>query len=120
MNNHVNYLRPTSIQARPEDVSAPTTANTPAVVHYPIVSNQSHCISGIAWSYVGGKTVDGNLSILDGAAVVFSMDITSGGSGFLPFEPFKHGTYGNPITIMLTPGGHGIKGKVSVLGHWTH
>ncbi len=108
----------TAVSADTGDVATPVS-NTAAVVTYVAVLNHSHYIDGIAWSYAGGNPTGGNLKIEDGAGVVFSMDITSAGAGFIPFSRPKYGTVGNAMTITLAAGGGGVTGKVSVINHWT-
>ena len=101
------------------DVHAPA-ANTAAVVTYTAAgAGVSHALSGIAWSYSADPT-GGNLKVEDGAGnVVFSLDITKGGPGFIPFPQPKKGSANTALVLTLAAGGSGISGKLSVLGHWT-
>jgi hypothetical protein len=100
------------------DVSAPA-ANTAAQVQYAAGgSGVVHVIGGIAWSYSAAPT-GGNLQISDGSNVIFNMDITAAGSGFIPFTPPKKGSANTALTVTLAAGGPGVSGKVSVLSHWT-
>ena len=100
------------------DVAAPA-ANTQAQVQYAAGgAGVVHTIGGIAWSYSAAPT-GGNLQISDGANVIFNMDITAAGAGFIPFTPPKKGTANTTLTITLAAGGTGVSGKVSVLSHWT-
>lgn len=107
----------TSKHVSPDDVSAPA-ANTDAVVSYTGSPGRSHCISGVAWSYSGGDPTAGNLKIEDGGNLVFSMDITAKGAGYLIFPYAKRATVGNDLVITLAAGGTGVSGKVNVLNHW--
>jgi len=77
-----------------------------------------HCIGGVAWSYDDDPT-GGNLQITVNGLIVFSVDITSGGPGFIPFEPPMMAPAGTPVVITLAAGGAGIAGKVNILSYWT-
>lgn len=100
------------------DIHAPA-ANTAAVVTYAATAGVSHVIKGIAYSYSAAPT-GGNLKVEDGSGtVVFSMDITAAGPGFIPFDAAKKGTVNTAMIVTLAAGGVGVTGKVSVLGHWT-
>lgn len=103
-------------------VAAADTASgthTAATITYALASGVSHVISGIAWSY-GSTPTGGNLSITDGSTVVWSMDITSAGAGFIPFQPPKMGTAGSQMLVTLADGGAACAGKVSVAAHWQY
>lgn len=109
----------TSVVCDAADVNAPSS-NTAAVVTYAATAGAAHVVSGIGWSYSGSPTA-GNLKIEDGSGnTVFSLDITAGGPGFLPFDPHKRGTVNTAMIVTLAAGGSGVSGKVSVLGHWTN
>lgn len=107
------------ILASNADVHAPA-ANTAAVVTYAAPERPlGHVISGVCWSYAGGDPTGGNLKIEDGGVTVFSMDITSAGAGFIPFDPPKRGSAGQPLVITLAAGGASVTGKLSIRSHWT-
>ncbi len=100
------------------DVSAPAV-NTAAVVTYAAGAGVSHVIKGIAYSYNAAPT-GGNLKVENGAGtIVFSMDITAAGPGFIPFNAAMKGTTNTAMIVTLTAAGAAVTGKVSVLGHWT-
>ena len=70
-------------------------------------------IQGIAWSYDAAPT-GGNLKIENASGtIIFSIDITAAGPGFLPF-PWKSSN-GNPLIVTLAAGGSGVTGKVNVI-----
>lgn len=104
----------------PNNVHTPA-ANIAAIVNYPAASAASalrNRIQGIAWSYAGGDPTGGNLKIEDGAGnVVFSMDITSAGAGFVPHPQPIFGSPSTALIITLAAGGASVTGKVSVLSH---
>lgn len=103
------------------DKHAPAS-NTAAVVTYAAAgAGVVHVISsGIAWSYAGGAPTGGNLKIEDGSGtVIFTMDITSEGAGFIPIAVAKRGSANTALIVTLAAGGSGVTGKVSVLSHWT-
>jgi hypothetical protein len=97
---------------------ATAAANTSAVLTYAAVANQSHILSGVAFSY-SATPVGGSLTITDGLTIVLSVDILSGGAGFIPFNPPVRGSINTALTITLAAGGAGVIGKVSTLGRWT-
>lgn len=94
-------------------------ANTAAVITYAAVAGQKHVIGGVAWSYNGAPTA-GNLKIEDVAGtVVFSVDITSAGPGFIPFpQPLRQAAVNTALIITLSAGGAAVTGKVNALSHW--
>lgn len=99
------------------DISTPG-ANTAAVVTYNAVAGERHVITGVAWSYDGGAPTTGNISITDGGNTIFSVDITSEGTGFIPFPKPKSGRVGQTMIITLAASA-AITGKLSILNHWT-
>lgn len=98
------------------DVHAPA-ANTAAVVTYAANATKRHILQSIAYSYVGGTPVGGNIKVQDGTDVVFTQDIATGGSGVIEFPVPKHGSMNKAMVITLAAGGSGVTGKVSVLLH---
>lgn len=78
---------------------------------------RTHVISGIIWSYGGTPTV-GNVTVKDGTTVIFQMDITTGGPGFIHFSPHKSGTAGNSMTITLADGNSGGDNDINVEAHY--
>lgn len=79
----------------------------------------SNVISGIAWSYTADP-VGGNLMVENGSGIViFSVDITNQGPGFIPFNPPKKGSTNTAMIITLSAGGVGVTGKVNLLNSWT-
>jgi hypothetical protein len=119
--NLVSLTNPLPIARVPRTLAATnyaTATNASAIVTYAAVAGQSNVISGIAFSY-SGTPVGGSLTIADGATTVFSIDVISGGAGFIPFNPPVRGTTNTALTITLSGGGAGVVGKVSVLGRWT-
>lgn len=102
----------------PTDKHEPA-ANTAAVITYAAVSGQKHVIGGVAWSYNGAPT-GGNLKIEDvSGTVVFSVDITAAGPGFIPFTPpMRQAAPNTALIITLSAAGAAVTGKVSVLSHW--
>ena len=102
------------------DVHAPA-ANAAAIVTYAAEAALKHCITGIAWSYIGGIPTAGNLKVEDvSGTTVFTMDIDEGGPGVIIFpQPKKSAAVNTAMIVTLAAGGAGITGKVSVLNHWT-
>jgi hypothetical protein len=78
-----------------------------------------HCIGGVAWSYSAAPT-GGGLKIEDGSGnIVFQIDITAAGPGFIPFTPPRKGAANTALIVTLFAPGGAVVGKLSVLGHWT-
>lgn len=71
---------------------------------------------GIAWGYGGSGTLSGGrLTVEDGAeGVVFDLDITQKGAGFVPLR--KLFTAGEAVTITLHDGGADVTGYFNLLG----
>ncbi len=109
---------PGRVAAATEDVSTPS-ANTAATVTYAAgVNGRRHVVGQIFWSYAGG-TPTGNIKIEDGVGnVVFSLDITGAGPGWLPFTPAKYGSANTAMIITLSAAGGGITGKLAIGAHW--
>lgn len=103
--------------ASTNDVHVPA-ANTAAIVSYPATPTVYHVIGGVAWSYDDDPT-GGRLTIVMNGSTVLDLDITTGGPGFIPFDPPKRFGVGDAVSVTLAAGGVGIQGKVSVLSHWT-
>jgi hypothetical protein len=101
------------------DNNTPAT-NTNAVITYAAAgAGQVNVISGVAWSYSAAPT-GGRLKIEDGSGnIVFDIDITAAGPGFIPFRPPKKGTANTALILTLYAGGSGVQGKVNALGAWT-
>jgi hypothetical protein len=101
------------------DVHAPA-ANAAAVVTYGADATKCHVVTGIAWSYVGGIPVGGNLLITDDGVTVFSLDIDQSGPGSIEFaRPKKQAAANKALVITLAAGGAGVTGKLSITGHFT-
>lgn len=105
----------TSITRSTADVHVPSS-NTAAVITYTAVTGRTHALGGIEWSYDGTPTA-GNLKIESGGSTIFSADVTTGGPGFIPFDPPLLGTISQNLVITLAAGGSGISGKVNA-AHW--
>lgn len=116
-----NVLFP--ILGKAADVGVGTGANSTRVVTYDAAEGQRHVITGIAWSYIGASAgtvlVPGTLTVADGAAVIFAVDITSMGTGIIVFPFAKSGTVNAAMVITLSAGGADVTGKMSVLNHYT-
>lgn len=100
------------------DVSMPA-ANTVAEIVYPRPGRDCyHSFSGLAWSY-DGQLTGGNLQMVDeNLGVIFDIDITNQGPGFIPFPVPRHGSLNATMTVRLAAGGIGVSGKLNVLTHW--
>jgi hypothetical protein len=94
------------------NVHAPAAA-TAAVITKDLVAGKRHRLEQVEWSYSAAPT-GGNLKIEDGAGnVVFSLDITAAGPGFIPLSPAIVGTAGTAMIITLASGAGAVVGKVN-------
>ncbi len=93
-----------------------SATNAAATITYAAAgAGVSHLIDGtIAFSYSGTPATTGTLSITDNGVTVLSVDVVSGGAGFLPIK--LRGTTNTALVVSLSAGGAGIVGKVTVLG----
>lgn len=94
-----------------------TATNGIVTLTFAGVASYGWCIAGIAWSYSGTPT-GGNITITDGGNTVFSVDVTTGGPGFVSFNPAMEATIGNTLVVTLAAGGAAIVGKLNLLGVW--
>lgn len=92
---------------------ATSSSNATAVVTYSAGVYRRQSFHGLAWSYNGVPTT-GRLFVTIDGNVVFDIDITNGGPGFIWF-PRRMG--GRNIVITLAAGGTSIVGKLNVLDH---
>jgi hypothetical protein len=94
-------------------------ANTAAVVTLVAGgAGVSNVVGMVGWSY-DGIPAGGSLTIENGAGTtIFKVDITTTGSGFLPFSPPIRGSVNTAMVLTLAAGGGGISGIVSVHA-WT-
>jgi hypothetical protein len=107
-----------SVVCDPGDVATPSANNAAVVSYQPSPYGFANMISGVAWSYSTVPST-GNLQIQDGSGnVVFSMDITSDGAGWLYFDPAKRGSPGTEMILTLAAGGSSCVGKLTVLDQW--
>jgi hypothetical protein len=86
-------------------------------INYAQTTNIQHSIHGVAWSYSGGNPTSGYLTITDtsNSTIVFQIDITSQGPGFVPFNPPLTTGCGHGMLVYLNGGGQ--TAKLNVLGH---
>ena len=75
-----------------------------------------HVISGVAWSFSAAPA--STLTIMDGATVVFSVDLTESGYHSVQFDPPKCGSPSTSLAIVLDAAGGAVTSKLNVLGHW--
>lgn len=100
------------------DVDAPAI-NTAAVVTYAAIENLRHVVTGIVWAYIGGAPTGGRLTITNGAAIIFDIDIFAQGVDSIVFPRPKSGSINGDLVITLAAGGKKVLGKLSILNHYT-
>jgi hypothetical protein len=105
-----------SIESSPDNVVTGINVDVERV--FAAAAGIRHIISAIIFSYSDTPT-GGRLTVEDGAAVVFDIDITAKGAGRVPFEPPLRGTINTALTITLYDGGAAVVGKLNVPGHLT-
>ncbi len=101
------------------DDSAVSGSNAAATITYAAVAGFAHVLGcGITFSYSGTPT-GGRLTIEDGSGtVVYDVDISASGAGFIPLDPYKEMTVNTACIIKLYAAG-AVIGKLAVLAHWT-
>lgn len=111
----VRLMKAGGVALLPVDLATGTNAQA-TVTYAPAGAGLYHVITDIVWSYDGAPT-DGFLQILDGATVVFNMDITAAGPDQVRFDPPRCGSPNTSMTVLLSAGGLNVDGRLDV-GHW--
>lgn len=107
----------------PEVYAIPTNTNwhdapaadTAASITLAAVAERRQCCLKPVWSYSAQPT-GGQLTITTGGEVIFQIDITEGGPGFLPVQ--LRGKLGQNLVVTLAAGGGGVTGKINVEKAW--
>lgn len=100
------------------NVHAPAADTAAVITKSAPTGTNVNVLGGVFWSYDADPT-GGNLKIENGSGTtVFSIDITTGGAGFFPFDPPMKGDVETALIITLAAGGGAVSGKVSV-NAWT-
>lgn len=108
----------TYVDAAAADVHEPAV-NTAAVVTLAAGGGGvRHFITGVAWSYDAAPTA-GSLTITDGGATVFKVDITNAGPGFFDWCPPMRCTANSAVVATLAAAGAAVSGIVSLKGKFT-
>jgi len=101
-------------------VSVPNVNGAEANVTYPAVTNQSHAIFGIGYSYNGPTNGSGVLTVEAGSGNIVFQEVisttTTGRNDQVRFDKPLRTTRSTSMIVRLT-GVAGVKGSVSVLGH---
>ena len=109
-------MRP--VRASVDNLDAGVLPETDVVVTYAADLVRRHRIAGVAWSYDITPAITGTLSVEDGSGnVVFSVDVTAGGPGFIPFDPPIEGSVNTAMIVTLSSGGAATVGKINALGY---
>ena len=112
------------LEVHPERYSPPTStawhhspaSNTAAVLTFAAVPNCRQAVYKIIWSYDSDPT-GGQLTVTTGGEVLFQVDVTVGGPGFIPI--LVTGKLNQNLVITLAAGGAGVSGKVNVEKQWS-
>jgi hypothetical protein len=116
--NSINCHEEPILDATADSVTG--SAGAAAAITYSAgASGVQHCLGGVAWSYSATPT-SGGLKIEDGSGnIVFQIDITAAGPGYIPFTPPKKGTAATAMIVTLLAPGGAVIGRINVLSHWT-
>jgi hypothetical protein len=98
------------------DVSAPSSADADAVVHYPAAGTlRSHVLGGVFWSYNGAPS-GGALQVESPSGTILfgPHAITVSGPGYIPFENNLTLPANTEALIRLKAAGGSVKGAVTV------
>jgi len=88
--------------------------NTAAVITKAAVAGVGHVLSGIYWSYDDDPT-GGRITVENGAGtIVFDIDVTDKGTGFLPFTPPIRGGNNVAMIVTLAAAGAAVTGKLNI------
>lgn len=90
-------------------------ANAPVsiTIETPGIGSARSGLSWLHWSYDGTPT--GGAITLTAGTLTYTMFITTGGPGFLPFSDTLFPP-GQPVTITLAAGGASVRGSLAALG----
>jgi hypothetical protein len=117
-------IKTTLAGARVTDTTNPvvvaTTANThgpaaatAAVLTFAALSTGRWVLPGVEWSYDAAPT-GGSLQVEDGSGtVVWKVNITAAGPGFIPFSPPICGSENTAMIVTLASGAGAVVGKVN-------
>lgn len=95
--------------------TATAAPNTPVVLTFPADPRTVHRLDEINWSYSADPTA-GSITIADSSGTIWQLDVTSGGPGFLPFDPHAlNAVPGSALIITLAAGGAGVVGKLNAI-----
>lgn len=100
----------------PTHVPAP---NTDAVVTLAASSDSRErvAIDAIHWSYSNAPAA-GVLTVASNGVVLYTLYVTNGGAGFLPFGRGFDGSRGQNLVITLSAGGGGVLGTLNIPNAW--
>lgn len=91
--------------------------NAPATVTLAADPLCRHVLDSVSFSYSATPT-SGRLSITDGGATVYDLDLVAAGPWQCPFPAgLESSMLGNALVITLAAGGLGVTGKVNVDWH---
>ena len=96
---------------------ATAPANQDAVATIAGSPSVRRVIDAMIWSYSGVPTA-GRLTVMDGAGIVFDMDLTLGGKDAVRFERgLQSSAFGKDVIVTLAAGGLLTVGKLNVEWH---
>ena len=88
-------------------------ADTAIVITYAAITDRSHVIHGIEWSYSETPT-GGGLTVAVGGTTVLQLDIAVGGPDQIILDPPHKADQGAAVVVTLAAGGGTAVGKLNV------
>ena len=88
-----------------------STANAAAVITYGASGGRVHVLDGVTFSYSGDPT-GGRLTVAVAGTTRFSVAITKGGPGPIPFDPPIRSGVGEAMVVTLAAGGGSLTGDL--------
>lgn len=70
----------------------------------------------LQWSMSAAPSSVTYLRVFDGSDVIFDVDITAAGVGFINFDNGLEGSAGRSLKVSLGSGGAGVVGKLNIQG----
>lgn len=96
-----------------QNANATAAANTAVVATFAAVAGMRHTLTGCTVSYSAAPT-GGRLTVADGGATVYDVDIIAGGPTAVPLPANGiAGAPGNAMTVTLAAAGAAVVGKLN-------
>jgi hypothetical protein len=90
-----------------------SATNAAATLTFAATAAKRWRLAAVEWSFSANPAAAAALTVKDGVDTVWSVDITTGGPGFLPIDPDVIGTVNTALEVSLAAGGAAVVGKVN-------